>query len=790
MIHLLCVIASILTIALSEANAQEAPPYKNPILSVDRRVADLLGRMTLEEKVAQMTCVWDEKGSFPNADGSFNSDRAREAMPHGIGQIARPSDIKGEGDVGFEPARGPRETADFVNQIQRHLIEETRLGIPAMFHEEGLHGYKARGATHFPQAIALASTWDPDLVERVNRVIGREIAVRGVRQALSPVVDVARDPRWGRIEETFGEDPYLVSMMGMAAVRGLQGDRRQNDPQPLAEGRVFATLKHMTGHGEPENGTNIGPANISERVLREAFFPPFRRAVQQADVMAVMASYNEIDGVPSHANRWLLGDILRDEWGFRGYVVGDYSAVKELETRHAVAESQAAAARLAVEAGVDIELPKPEAFPTLVDSVREGLLEEELIDRSVARLLRAKFLAGLFDDPYADPDAAERVTCNAEARELAREAADKAIVLLKNDGLLPLDPNKSQRIAVIGPNAAETLLGGYSDEPPYAVSLLEGIRQRLRGPIDAGEVSVEHAEGCRITEGRALYTHEVTPSDPAENAKRIEAAVEVARRADIVILAVGGNEHTSREGYSEKHLGDRSDLRMFGQQEALCEAVLALGKPTVITLIHGRPLAIGAIAEKTAAVLDCWYLGQETGNAIAGALFGDTNPGGKLPVSVARSVGQLPIFYNHKPTARRQYLFSSTDPLYPFGWGLSYTTFEISAPRLSSPEIGADGSITVTTEVTNKGDRPGDEVVQLYLRDEQSSVTRPVKELKRFRRVTLPPGETAEVSFTLGPDDLAFYDRDMQWTVEPGQFTLMLGANSSEVQSVGFRVTP
>ncbi|TWT35237.1 Periplasmic beta-glucosidase precursor [Posidoniimonas corsicana] len=760
------------------ANGQSDPLYKDSSQPVARRVDDLLRRMNLEEKVAQMLSIWDAKGSLQNKDGSFDAFAAREAMPHGIGQITRPSDRKGEGALGFDPGRDPRETVELVNQIQRFALEETRLGIPVMFHEEGLHGYKARGATHFPQAIALASTWNPELVERVNRVIGREIAARGVRQVLSPVVDVVRDPRWGRIEETFGEDTHLVSEMGLAAVRGLQGKWNSRDGEPLPVGHVFATLKHMTGHGQPENGTNIGPANISERVLREVFFPPFRLAVREADVMAVMASYNEIDGVPSHANAWLLGDVLRDEWRFAGYVVGDYSAVSELQTRHAVAESPQAAASLAIEAGVDIELPNPETFPELVGLVKRGQVSEELVDRAVRRLLRAKFLAGLFDEPYADSELAEAITCNEEARGLAIESANQAITLLKNDGILPLDATQLTRVAVIGPNAAETLLGGYSDEPPYTVSLLEGIRRRL-----GSSVQVDYAEGCRITEGRNLYSHAVTPADATENRQRIAEAVALAKGADVVILAVGGNEHTSREGYSEEHLGDRSSLELFGQQPELCEAILATGVPTVVTLIHGRPLAINQLAAEASAILDCWYLGQETGTAIAAALLGDINPGGKLPVSVARSVGQLPIFYNYKPTARRRYLFSDTKPLYPFGWGLSYTSFDISTPSLSADEIKASGQVTLSVEVTNTGKRAGDEVVQIYIRDKVSSVTRPVKELKAFRRVTLAPGESKTVQFTLGTDQLAFYDRSMKWTVEPGEFDLLVGANSVDLEA-------
>ena len=400
--------------------AQDTPPYKDPARPVEERVADLLGRMTLEEKVAQVTAFWEKKADLIDQEGRFVPEQAREAIPHGIGQIARPSDNIGRDmsavdTSGMTPTRTPRETVELVNAIQRYLVEETRLGIPAMMHEEGLHGFQARDATVFPQAIALAATWDPGLVERVYSVVAREIRVRGARQALTPVVDVARDPRWGRIEETYGEDPHLVAEMGLASVRGFQGTEL-----PLAPGKVFATLKHMTGHGEPESGTNIGPANISERVLREVFFPPFERAVKETGVMSVMASYNEIDGMPSHASTWLMTDVLRGEWGFEGYVVADYYAIPELMRRHAVAESLEAAAAQALAAGVDIELPNPGAYPLLADLVESGRVDAALLDRAVARLLRGKFLAGLFEDPYADADEAEALTNNEEAQRAGR----------------------------------------------------------------------------------------------------------------------------------------------------------------------------------------------------------------------------------------------------------------------------------------------------------------------------------------------------------------------------------
>ncbi|MDX1642776.1 MAG: glycoside hydrolase family 3 N-terminal domain-containing protein [Thermoanaerobaculia bacterium] len=751
------------------------PPYRDATLSVEERVADLLGRMTLEEKVAQTVAVWSQKNRFLDTDGRFDLVAARRAFPHGVGQVARPSDNWQRGTPGVTPTRSPRETVDLVNAIQRWLVEETRLGIPAILHEEGLHGYQARDATSFPQAIALASTWDPHLVEEVYRIVGREIRARGAVQALTPVVDVARDPRWGRIEETFGEDPHLVAEMGLAAVRGFQGASL-----PLAADRVFATLKHMTGHGQPESGTNVGPANLSERLLREVFFPPFERAVREAGAMSVMASYNEIDGIPSHVNRWLLTDVLRGEWGFEGFVVADYYAVAELVRRHGVAPTPAEAAAQALRAGVDIELPDPEAYPHLSDLIASGRLPEAVLDRAVARLLRAKFLAGLFESPYADADYAERITGNAEARRVAVRAAERAVVLLENDaGLLPLDPAALRRVAVIGPNAAETILGGYSDVPKQTVSLLDGVRQRVGDQVD-----VVFARGVRITESRNWWADEVRLADPEENRRLIAEAVEVAGSADVVVLAVGDNEQTSREAWAETHLGDRTRLDLVGQQDDLVRAVIATGTPTVVVLIHGRPLAVSWIAEAAGAVVDAWYLGQETGTALARVLFGDVNPGGKLPVTVPRSVGQLPVFYNHKPTARRGYLFDTTAPLWPFGHGLSYTEFEIGAPRLSRPRIAPGESVAVEIDVTNVGDRSGDEVVQLYLQDPIASVTRPVKELAGFERITLAPGERRTVAFEIGPPALRFFDRQMRRVIEPGEFEVMVGPSSVDLRSV------
>ncbi len=772
-------VAAALMVTMS-AVAQEAPVYQDASRPVEERVADLLGRMTLEEKVAQLVCIWADKNKLLDEDGGFAPEKAAEVIPLGVGAVARPSDNFARGVPGVTPGRTPRETVELVNAIQRFLVEQTRLGIPAMMHEEGLHGFQARQATVFPQAIALAATWDPALVERVYTVVAREMRAWGATQALTPVVDVARDPRWGRIEETYGEDPHLVAEMGLASVRGFQGPHL-----PLAPGRVFATLKHMTGHGEPESGTNIGPSNISERVLREAFFPPFERAVKEGGALSVMASYNEIDGVPSHANGWLLNDVLRGEWGFGGYVVSDYFAIRELRGRHAVAESLADAAGQALAAGVDVELPNPEAYPELIELVRSGAVPEEMLDRALARGLRLRFLAGLFENPYADADYAEAITGNEEARALALATAEKAMVLLKNaDGLLPLDVGGLNRIAVIGPNADETILGGYTDVPKRTVSILDGVRELV-----GEEAEVTFAKGARITKERNWWSDTVVLADREENLRLIAEAAELAATADVAIVAVGDNEQTSREAWAENHLGDRTSLSLVGEQEELVRAVVQTGVPTVVVLIHGRPLAVHWIAENVPAILDGWYLGQETGTAVARALFGEVNPGGKLPVTIPRSVGQVPVFYNHKPTARRGYLFDSVEPLWPFGFGLSYTGFALEDLRLDRTEMGPAESAVLSVDVVNTGERAGDEVVQLYVRDLHSSVTRPVKELKGFARVTLAPGERRTVTFPVGPEQLRFFDRSMKRVVEPGGFELMVGSDSVDLEKVTLTVT-
>ena len=750
--------------------------YRDASRSAEQRVADLLARMTLEEKAAQMMCVWQRKAeTLVDESGNFDVAKARSAFKdgHGLGQVGRPSD---GGSSGHEPEKGrdPRAMAELTNAIQRFFIEESRLGIPVIFHEECLHGHAAVGATSFPQPIGLAGTFNPALVESLYAMTAAEARARGTHQALTPVVDVARDARWGRVEETFGEDPYLVSCMGVAAVRGFQGDRSFADKT-----RVIATLKHFVAHGQPESGQNCAPANVSMRELREVFLRPFRAAIREAGAISVMPSYNEVDGVPSHANRWLLRDVLRNEWGFDGFTISDYYAIWELGYRpdthgHFVARDAREACALAVRAGVNVEAPEPHCYLHLVELVRSGVIEERELDELVGPMLLWKFRLGLFDDPYVDPDHAARVVGSKENGALALQAARETITLLKNDGnVLPLDATRIKTIAVIGPNADRVLLGGYSGVPPHHVSVLQGIRDRAGAGVD-----VLYAEGCRITIGGSWTDDRVIPSDPAEDRRQIAEAVTVARRADVIVLAIGGNEQTSREAWSLNHMGDTTDLDLVGRQNELVLAMVQTGKPVVALLFNGRPIAATTVVDHVPAILECWYLGQESGRAVADVLFGDFNPGGKLPISVPRSAGHVPAFYNHKPSARRGYLFAAVSPLYAFGFGLSYTTFAVSGVRLERSTIGCAESTHVQATVRNTGSRPGSEVVQMYIRDCVSSVTRPVKELKGFVKVFLEPGASTTVSFEITPESLAFYDIAMNNVVEPGEFDVMVGTSS------------
>lgn len=760
-------------------------PYWNAKLPVEQRVADLLARMTVEEKMAQMITIWNDKAAIQNEDDSFNPDKASARYPSGLGFVARPSDRRGPGSPRVLGPRTITEAVDYMNAVQRWARERTRLGIPVMAHEEALHGLATRDATSFPQAIGQASSWDPDLVRAINAQIALEVRSRGVFNVLSPVVDVARDPRWGRIEETFGEDPFLVGEMGVAAVEGLQGIGTERKLRP---GKVMATLKHMTGHGQPESGTNVGPAALGERTLREFFFPPFEQVVKRTGIDAVMASYNEIDGIPSHSNRWLLHDVLRGEWGYEGAVVSDYYAIEEMVSRHRIAPDVAGAAKMALDAGVDVDLPSGIAYANLPQLLKDGKITQAQIDEAVTRILTMKFNSGLFDQPFVSDMKAAEASGTGAAVALARLAGEKSLVLLKNDGTLPLAiPAKGAAkptIAVIGPNSDVVRLGGYSGIPRSSVSPLDGIREAI-----GDRANIVSAKGVNITRNDDWWADQVDLADPANNRRMIAQAVETARGADTIVLFIGDTEQTSREGWGDDHLGDRTSLDLVGEQNELFTELKAHGKPIVAVLVNGRPPSYPTVAEGANAVLEAWYAGEQQGRVIADALFGKVNPGGKLPVTVARDVGQLPIFYNQKPTAHRGYLFASKDPLFPFGYGLSYTTFQFGTPSLSAASIRAGQGFSVSVPVTNTGGRAGDEVVQVYLRDDASTVTRPVKELAGFQRITLQPGETRTVTIAVRPESLALWNRDMKRVVEPGDFTIMVGPDSATTQSVKLTVT-
>ncbi len=766
------VAASLLALALaaSATLAADLPIYRDPSKSIDARVKDLMGRMTLEEKVAQLQAYLVKDPHAVDAAGNFVGGTDAPELYQGAGTVR----IWGPG--GAQPDRflkDPREAVIRTNSIQKYMIEKTRLGIPSFVFAEALHGYMAAGATSFPQAIALGSTWDPALVERVFTVAAQEASARGVRQVLAPVLDLARDPRWGRFEECYGEDPYLVSRIGEAAVFGLQGRGATIDPE-----HVEVTLKHFAGHGMPEGGRNIAPVDIGERDFRSTHLVPFEVAVKVAHAHSVMASYNEWDGVPNHASYKLLTQILRNEWGFQGFVMSDGGGIDVVYENHLAAAGPAQAGVLCINAGLDYDLGgKGRCFSTLASEVREGKVPMAAIDRAVSGVLRVKFLCGMFDHPYVDPDLVGKVTNTPAHKALAREAADEAMILLKNEGhLLPLDPTKLRTLAVIGPNAADIHLGGYSAVPMEGVSVLQGIRN-----FAGDHFKVVYAEGCKITANHAsgwIANENPIENSAADDSRLMDQAVDVAMKSDAVVLVLGENELIRREAWSEKHLGDRDTLALPGRQHELARAILATGKPVVVLLINGGPLSINYLQAHAPAIIEGWYLGEETGPAVADVLFGKVSPSGHLTVTFPRSVGQLPCYYDHKPSRFRDYNQADSTPLYPFGFGLSYTTFDFKNLRILPDKIQPNGSARVSVNVTNTGTMKADEVVQLYIHAKVSFPTRPVKELKDFARVTLEPGQTRTVSFELTPDKLSSYDLQMKRTVQPGDFEVMVAKSS------------
>ncbi len=742
----------------------EKMKYKNPGLSVDERVKDLLSRMTLEEKVAQLMGLWNGGvEDFPK-DIFDNPDKMKEIFGNGCNSI--------------HPATfGIKETVEERNKIQKYLVEEMRLGIPAIFVDEGQHGVMRPESTVFPQAIGMACSWDPELFEKVYGTVAHEMRSRGTHHALTPVIDVCREPRWGRVEETYGEDPYLNGVLSCAAVKGLQG----SEDGHVAANNVAATLKHFLGHGQPESGQNQGPANYSERVLRDYHMPPFKMCIEKVKPVSVMPSYNEIDGLPSHSNKWLIQDVLRKEMGFKGLVVADYFAIDQLYTKEFVAKDGKDAAMIAFNTGVQFEFPQANQYKHLPELLKEGKIKEEDIDKAVAQTLKLKFELGLFENPYVDVENAIRVAKMPEHKDLALKAARESIVLLKNDNLLPLQKDKYKKIAVIGPCAKDLYFGGYSGEPFEKTSLLDGITKKV-----GSSAEVLFAQGCKLTTNTSISyfnwkNDEIKFASREDNLKLIDEAVQVAKQAEIIILAIGENDHLCREAWAKTHIGDNMTLDLFGEQNELVDAMLALGKPVVIYLTNGRPLSVNKLVEKVPAIIEGWYMGQETGTAAADVIFGDVNPSGKLTITVPKSAGQLPLYYNHKPAAQfLNYISQDINPLFYFGYGLSYTTFQFGKPSLEKDTIKVGESTKVSVEVKNTGKVAGDEIVQLYIRDKISSVTRPVKELKGFKRVSLKPGESKKVELQITPEGLSFYNVDMKFITEPGEFEIMVGNSSRD----------
>jgi beta-glucosidase len=767
---LLCVVFCLSSISYSQQAA-----YKNKNLSPEERTKDLLSRMTLDEKLMQMQCIWTQKPMiFTNGD--FDETKAEIVMKNGLGEIARINETLGVNSLGFHP----KEAAMMYNKVQKFFVEKTRLGIPVIIHEESLHGQQTQDATNFPVPMGLASTWNENLMTEIFTNVAEEVRAKGGQQVLAPVVDIVRDPRWGRTEETMGEDPFLTSRLAVAQVKAYQGNSIYLD-----KNHVAVTLKHFGVHGSSEGGNNTAPSNVDERLAREIFFKPFKACVQEAGAMNVMATYNELWGIPAHANKKLLTDILRKEWGFKGVIVSDYGGVSNLTNIDKTTPSVDEAGYIAFKAGINIETPDPEGFKNLKQFVSNGKISMKELDDAVSKILINKFRLRLFDSPYVDADKSEQIVGSPQKRAIAYKAASEAMVLLKNDNnFLPLERKKIKTIAFIGPNADRCILGGYSGAPRVCISPLQALKEKY-----GDQLNILYAEGVKITDTNSPFPEKIRLVPMEENYKRIAEAIEVAKQADVIVLFVGSNEATSREAYASSAPGDLPTLELLNGQNELINQVVALKKPVCAFVNSGPPLSIGNLVDAVPAVMQGWFLGQEGGYAIVDALFGDINPSGKLPISFPRSAGHIPAYYNYKPSSRRGYnLGLDVSPLFPFGYGLSYTTFQYSNLKLSSPTMKKNDTVIVTVDVKNTGSRKGAEVVQMYIRDNFSSVPRPVKELKGFKKIWLNPGESQTVTLTIDSESLAFYDKDMKWIVEPGDFTIMVGTSSDKTESINLKV--
>ena len=753
--------------------------YRDATLPVPGRVTDLLDRMTLDEKLAQMYSCWMR--DLLEDSRTLSAGKIKQLLAFGIGQITRAG-----GSTIFDPVFSARA----ANTIQRHLLEETRLGIPAIIHEECCSGYMALGGTVFPQMLGLASTFQPELAQEMTAAIRAQMRAVGAHQGLAPVLDVARDPRWGRVEETFGEDPILVSQFGLAYVRGLQG-------VSLKEGGVMATGKHFVGHSISQGGMNCAPAHIGKRELMDIYIAPFQAAIRDAGLHSIMNAYPELDGELVAASRAILTDLLRGELGFDGLVVSDYDAIIMIHNLHHVAADKSSAAALALRAGIEVELPGPACYrEALKDAILSGKVGLDLVDAAVSRHLEKKFELGLFENPFVDEGRLQEVFDTPDQRRLARQIASQSMVLLANDGLLPLQKT-SGTLAVIGPNADEwrNLLGDYSyaTQLEYALSIalpgsaLFGVDPAALAPQAVRIPTILEALRAAAPALKILSARGCDNLDP--DTSGFAEALQVARLADAVVLVLGDRSGLTLN-CTTGETRDSADLRLPGVQSELAQALLAVGKPVALVLVNGRPLAIPELADKASAILEAWLPGEEGGAAVADALFGQVNPGGKLPISFPRHVGQLPIYYNQKPTGGKSdwhenYVNLAAGSQYPFGHGLSYTTFEYGDFAIAPVQVAAGGSVEVSVNVRNTGKAAGDEVVQLYICDEYGCVPRPVKELKGFARLNLAPGQARRLTFHLSVDQLAFYDEEMELVVEPGTIQVMVGSSSADIRCAG-----
>jgi beta-glucosidase len=721
---------------------------------IEAKIKSMIFKMSIEEKVGQLRSSF---AANPKINAAFfqNKFKLDSMFGNGVSMVNPDFENKLE------------ESINNRNETQNYL-RKTRSGVPAIFLDEAHHGLLAMLTDVFPTSIGLACSWDTLLTERIYTYVAAQARSRGTTMVLSPVIDVTRDPRWGRTSETFGEDPRFCGIMGSAVVRGLQG----SSDGTIAPNHVAATLKHFTGHGESMGGINQAPADYPERVLRSFHMEPFRLAINRVKPAAIMPAYVEIDGVPAHANSWLLRDVLRKEWNYQGVIVSDWWAIDQLFNKHRVVADRDAAAKAAFDAGVTVDLPYGNNYEKLISLAKQGKIDVKALDEAVAYVLRLKYNIGLFNDNAVIKleDAKARIN-QPEGRRLALEAAEKSLVLLKNqNNILPLDKNKIKTIAVIGPCAATNYLGDYSGVPVHNVSVLEGIKKQFLNVLYSNGVDLS-LNGDTISLNNYQYTGKMQWAAIASQQPKIDSAVAVANLADVIVCAIGENEQMVREAGNPDRWGDASTLELLSQQDDLLKALIATGKPVIVYLVHGRPLTINYAAENAAAIIDGWYSGEEAGNAVANVLFGSVNPSGKLTITYPKSIGQLPVYYNYKPSAKSfEYVTGNHSPLFPFGFGLSYTSYKYGTPTIS-------GNV-VSVEVKNTGAREGDEIVQLYIHQKVSSVTRPVRELKDFARISLAAGETKTVRFTIDDDKLMFYNRENKFVKEVGLVEIFVGGSS------------